>query len=163
MPDTALIKAREDFETPADEEGAGPNKAEQRMNERATQYHNDIKNNQEQRKLKGESYKREVQRYESGRKLDAERANQRFQSIHENAVNDYNDRLRSFENAYTIRQARAEDLERPIKSAENLKTARKQAIENYRNIRNDINKRNSASIKQDRKKKMKVEHDKVIT
>ena len=152
MPDTALIKAREDFETPADEEGAGPNKAEQRMNERATQYHNDIKNNQEQRKLKGESYKREVQRYESGRKLDAERANQRFQSIHENAVNDYNDRLRSFENAYTIRQARAEDLERPIKSAENLKTARKQAIENYRNIRNDINKRNSASIKQDRKK-----------
>ena len=38
------------------------------------------------RLLKGESYKREVQRYESGRKLDAERANQRFQSIHENAV-----------------------------------------------------------------------------
>ena len=151
MPDTALIKAREDFETPADEEGTGPNKAQRRINERATQYHNDIKSEQEQRKLRGESYKREVQRYESGRKLDAEAANRRFQSIHENAMDEYNDRLQGFENVYAIRQDRAKDLERPVKSAENRKTRVKQAIEDYKNRRNDTNKATSARIKQDRK------------
>jgi len=151
MPNTALIKAREDFETPADEEGAGPNKAQQRINERAMQYHNDIKNEQEQRKLRGDSYKREVQRYESGRKSDAETENRRFQSIHENAMDEYNGRLRNFDGVYAARQDRAEDLERPIKFAENRKTSVKQGIEDYKNRINDINKTTSARIKQDRK------------
>ena len=151
VPNTALIKAREDFETPADEEGAGPNRAQQQINERARQYHNNIKNEQEQRKLKGENYKREIQRHESNRKLDAEKANRRFQSIYENAMDEYNGRLRNFDGVYARRQNKAKDLERPIELAENKKTARKQAIEDVRNNTNDRNKTNSARIKQDRK------------
>lgn len=151
MPNTALIKAREDFETPAAEEGTGPNKAERRINDRARGYHTDIKNEERARNLRGQNYKKVLQTHEADKIADADRANRRFQVRHEGAERTYNERQQRFKNAYTIRQARVEDLERPVKQAENRKAARKQAIENYRNLLNDSDKRTSNELKQGRK------------
>ena len=151
MPDTALIKAREDFETPAAEEGTGPNKAERRINDRARGYHTDIKNEERARNLRGQNYKKVLQEHEANKIADADRANRRFQVRHEGAERTYNERQQRFKNAYTIRQARAEDLKRPVQQAESRKAARKQRIENFRNLLNESDKRTSNELKQGRK------------
>ena len=47
MPETVLIKARADFETPPDEDS--PNTAQQTINNKAEQLHTDIKNEERHR------------------------------------------------------------------------------------------------------------------
>jgi len=151
MPDTALIKAREDFEIPAAEEGAGPNKAERLINDRARRLHTGVKNDERARNLRGQNYKKVLQEHESNRTSDADRANRRFQTLHEGAESTYNNRQQSFENAHKTRQARTRDLERVVTSRESIKTDKKQQIENFRNLLNDSDKRTSNELKQGRK------------
>ena len=151
MPDTALIKAREDFETPADEEGAGPNKAERRINDRARQLHTNIKNDERARNLRGQNYKKVLQEHKSNRTSDAGTANRRFQTLHEGAERTYNERQQSFESVYRRRQdIQGRHIAR-IRSAEYLKGAKKQRIENFRNLLNDSDNRTSNELKQGRK------------
>ena len=150
IPDTALIKAREDFEVPADEDS--PNTAQEIINNKAKQLHTNIKNEERQRKLKGQNYKRVLQEHESDKTKAADRANRSFGIFHENAKKKYNDRQTSFRNEYAIRESKAKDLEDGITIREKTKTARKQAVEDYKNSLNNANKSISTEIKQDRKR-----------